>query len=59
MSDHAAESHGLTPRQYVYVGAILTMITGVELWLSYSGLVHSVLVPLLIALSAVDRKSVV
>lgn len=59
MSDHAAEQHGLTPRQYVYIGAILTVITGIELWLSYSGLAHSVLVPLLLVLSAVKFATVV
>lgn len=59
MSDHATEQHGLAPRQYVYVGAILTVITGIELWLSYSGLAHSVLVPVLLILSAVKFGTVV
>lgn len=56
----AAETHGspLTPRQYLMIGLILTVITAVELWVSYSGL-GSALVPILIILSAVKFVMVV
>lgn len=57
---HAAETHGspLKPRQYLLIGLILTVITAVELWVSYSSL-GSLLVPILIILSAVKFVIVV
>lgn len=48
-----------TIRQYVLTGAILTAITAVELWLSYSSLPQGLMVSLLIALSAVKFGIVV
>jgi len=44
--------HGMTVRGYVIVGAILTVITAVELIVSYSD-IGPALIPLLLALSAV------
>jgi cytochrome c oxidase subunit IV len=57
---HAAETHGspLKPRQYLIIGLILTVITAVELWVSYSSL-GSLLVPVLIILSTVKFVIVV
>ncbi len=51
---HSAETHSspLGPRHYLLIGLILTIITVVELWVSYSSL-GAVLIPALIILSAV------
>ena len=56
----ATETHGppLKPRQYLLIGLILTVLTVVELWVSYSSL-GSVLVPILLILSAVKFIMVV
>ena len=57
---HDAEEHPpSTIRQYVVTGAILTAITVVELFISYSSMPHGMLVTLLIALSAVKFAIVV
>lgn len=57
---HAGEGHPpSTIRQYVLTGAILTAITVVELFISYSSLSDSLMVALLIALSAVKFAIVV
>lgn len=40
------------PRQYVVIGVILTVITAIELWVSYSGL-GDLIIPTLLILSAV------
>ena len=57
---HAGEDHPpSTIRQYVLTGAILTAITALELWLSYSSLPHGLMVSLLIALSALKFGIVV
>jgi cytochrome c oxidase subunit 4 len=49
---HEAGAHeGLGPRQYVTIFAILTIVTAVELALSYSH-IGAVLIPLLLVLSA-------
>jgi caa(3)-type oxidase subunit IV len=57
---HATETHAppLRPRQYLIIGLILTVITVVELWVSYSGL-GSALVPILLILSTVKFVIVV
>jgi len=58
-SEHAAtEQHGLTPRQYLLIGAALTVITAIELWISYSPL-GGLILPLLLILSAVKFAVVV
>jgi cytochrome c oxidase subunit 4 len=58
-AEHAApEQHGLTVRQYLMIGAILTVITILELAASYSDL-GEILVPLLLGLSAVKFATVV
>ncbi len=48
-----------TIRQYVVTGAILTAITAVELFISYSSLPHGLMITLLITLSAVKFGIVV
>ena len=57
---HAGEEHPpSTIRQYVLTGVILTVITAVELAISYSSLPHGMMVSLLIGLSAVKFVIVV
>lgn len=57
---HGAEEHPPSSiRQYVMTGVVLTAITAVELFLSYSALPHGLMVTLLIALSAVKFAIVV
>ncbi|MBM4443379.1 MAG: cytochrome C oxidase subunit IV family protein [Candidatus Rokubacteria bacterium] len=46
------------PRQYVIIGVILTIITAIELWISYSPL-GDLIIPLLIVLSAAKFIAVV
>ena len=57
-SEHAPEQHGLQPRQYLLIGLILTVITVIELWISYSPL-GGLILPLLLILSAVKFGMVV
>jgi len=58
-ADHGVvEQHGLTVRQYLMIGALLTVITIVELAVSYSNL-GDLMVPILLALSAVKFAIVV
>ncbi len=58
-SEHAApEQHGLRPRQYLVIGAALTVITVIELAISYSSL-GALIIPLLIFLSAIKFATVV
>ncbi len=51
-----AESHGEHPpttiREYVLIGIVLTVVTAVELWVSYSGMSFGLLVGVLMVLSA-------
>lgn len=56
---HGEEHPPSSIRQYVMTGLVLTVITVVELFLSYSSLPHGLLVTLLIALSAVKFVIVV
>ena len=60
---HAPEAHGLNPWQYVQIGVILTVITVVELAVSYSedlGIPFGdLMIPTLIVLSAVKFAGVV
>jgi len=53
------EQHGLTPRQYIMLGLALTLITVVELWVSYSGMARAALITILMVLSAVKFAAVV
>jgi len=53
------EQHGLRPRQYVMIGVILTVITVIELAVSYADIGLGVMVPTLLALSAVKFAMVV
>ncbi|MDA0364536.1 MAG: cytochrome C oxidase subunit IV family protein [Chloroflexi bacterium] len=48
--EHSLPSIG--PRQYVMIGVILTVITAIELWVSYSSL-GNLIIPVLLILSAV------
>lgn len=56
---HGDEHPSSTIRQYVMTGILLTAITVVELFLSYSSLPHGLMVTLLIGLSAVKFAIVV
>ena len=55
---HAVEHHGLSVRTYILIGLGLTLITLVELGLSYSG-IGALLIPSLLILSAVKFGIVV
>jgi cytochrome c oxidase subunit 4 len=58
-ADHGVvESHGLTVRQHLMIGAMLTVITIIELAVSYSDM-GDVMIPLLLALSAIKFATVV
>jgi cytochrome c oxidase subunit 4 len=50
-TQHATEEHGLRPMQYIGIGAGLTVVTIVELWISYADL-GGLMIPLLLGLSA-------
>ena len=56
---HANEHPPTTIRQYVLIGAILTILTLIELWLSYSGLPHGPLIAALLVFSAIKFAIVV
>lgn len=56
---HGDEHLSSTIRQYVMTGLLLTVITAVELFLSYSSLPHGLMITLLIGLSAVKFAIVV
>ena len=58
MQHPAEQEHGLKPRQYILIGILLTVITVIELVISYSDL-GDVTVPILLALSAVKFAIVV
>ena len=51
--------HGLRPRQYILIGLVLTVITVIELAVSYSGMPHMAMTLVLIALSALKFAMVV
>ena len=53
------EQHGLRPRQYVMIGVILTVITVMELAVSYADISTGVMVPVLLILSAIKFAIVV
>lgn len=57
--DHASEAHGLNPRQYVTVFVVLTVVTLIELAISYSGLSKIGLMVVLFPLSALKFAIVV
>lgn len=58
-TERAAKEHrGLEPRQYVYIGLMLAVVTAVELVVSYSDF-GALLIPTLIGLSAVKFAVVV
>ena len=50
---HSGERSHPTPMKYVGVAVVLAAITGVEVWAVYQQSLRSVLVPILIILSAV------
>jgi cytochrome c oxidase subunit 4 len=52
------EQHGLRPSQYLLIGAVLTVITALELWISYSPL-GGLILPLLLILSTIKFATVV
>ena len=63
-TDAQGGAHGEHPptsiREYVLIGAMLTAVTAVELWASYSpDLLGQTLIPLLLALSAFKFVTVV
>ena len=47
------KKHGLEPRQYVYIGIILTVITAIELFFSYADIADGIIITVLLSLSAV------
>jgi cytochrome c oxidase subunit IV len=56
------EGHGHPPttiRQYVLIGVFLTVVTAVELWISYSPFADGIIIALLFVLSAVKFATVV
>jgi cytochrome c oxidase subunit IV len=56
---HSGEAHGLSPRQYVTIFVVLTVITVIELAISYSGLGRIGLMAILFPLSALKFGIVV
>jgi cytochrome c oxidase subunit 4 len=56
--EHAAEHHGPTVGQYLMIGLVLTIITVIEVWLSFAD-VGAVLIPALLIFSAVKFVIVV
>jgi caa(3)-type oxidase subunit IV len=56
---HSGESHGLNPRQYTTVFVVLTVVTIIELAISYSGLGKAGLMAILFPLSALKFGIVV
>jgi cytochrome c oxidase subunit 4 len=56
---HAAPHHGPTPREYVRIGLILAVLTGIEIWLSYSGISGGTLVFMLFAAAVIKFVLVV
>src|SRR5580704_14585163 len=57
-TEHAPEQHGLRPRQYLFIGLVLTLITIAELVVSYSHM-GGLLIPTLIILSGIKFSIVV
>jgi cytochrome c oxidase subunit 4 len=53
------QQHGLRPRQYVMIGILLTVITVVELAVSYADISLGVMIPVLLILSAIKFAIVV
>ncbi|MCK9487198.1 MAG: c-type cytochrome [Dehalococcoidia bacterium] len=51
-SAHHDEHPPTTIREYVIIGVVLAVITLIELWLSYSGLSHGLMISLLLIFSA-------
>jgi cytochrome c oxidase subunit IV len=58
-SDHAARHRGPTPKEYIRVGLILAVLTAFEVWLSYSGVNHSILIATLLTAAVVKFVMVV
>ena len=56
---HSGESHGLNPRQYVTVFVVLTVVTIIELAISYTSLSKAGLMAVLFPLSALKFGIVV
>ncbi len=52
------QQHGLTVRQYLMVGLILTVFTVIELWVSYSGLSNFLVTSLLLVFMALKFAAV-
>jgi cytochrome c oxidase subunit IV len=45
---HAAPHHGPTPKEYIRIGLVLAVLTGFEIYMSYSGVHGSALIAILI-----------
>jgi cytochrome c oxidase subunit 4 len=57
---HAAtEAHGLRPRQYIFIGVFLTVVTLIELQVSFTPSLSGAITPILLFLSAVKFTFVV
>jgi caa(3)-type oxidase subunit IV len=59
--DPREATHRVHPsaKEYVRIGVILSVLTAFEVWLSYSGLPHSWMIPMLFAASIVKFALVV
>lgn len=57
--DQPHEEHGLRPRQYVGIGIFLTVVTAIELAVSYSGMSTGIMIAILLILSGIKFAVVV
>ena len=58
-SEHALEKEHPGPKTYAKVAAVLTIITAIEVWVFYVPAMKPMLVPILVALSAIKFTLVV
>jgi cytochrome c oxidase subunit IV len=56
---HAAPHHGPTPKEYLRIGLILAVLTGFEVWMSYSGVRGTLLIATLIGAAVIKFVLVV
>jgi cytochrome c oxidase subunit 4 len=56
---HAPHKQHPSAKEYVRIGIILAVLTGLEVWLSYSGLPHGLMIAMLISAAIVKFSLVV